>query len=428
MHALAISLAAKGYHVTGSDDEIYDPSLSRLRAAGLAPHTFGWDATRVDDADLVIVGMHARADNPELIAAQRRGIPIHSFPSYIAEVSKDKQQVVITGSHGKTTTTAMIMYALRAQGIDFDFLVGAEIEGFDTMVRLSDAPVIIIEGDEYLSSPIDRRPKFIHFDPDITVMTGIAWDHINVFPTEGDYDQLFVNYVSGLSSEAQLIYYSGDIKVVDTCKDYHNATPYSPLPRVGDDGVEVDGKVYPVSVIGEHNLQNMAAAYHVCHAMGMQTEDFFAAMATFAGADRRLQVLSEGKDVRVFYDFAHAPSKVKATTQAVSQWYPHRRLVACLELHTFSSLNLDFLPQYRGALAAADVALLYYSEHTLRIKQMAPLDRGAVQQAFGRDDLEVFTDIDELERRLADLEAPSSNLLLMSSGRFDGMDVQQLWA
>ncbi len=427
MHALAIALAEKGHHVTGSDDEIYDPSLSRLREAGLAPDTFGWDASRVDGADLVIVGMHARADNPELIAAQQQGIEIHSFPSYIAAASQGKRQVVVTGSHGKTTTTAMIMYALRQQGVDFDYLVGADIDGFDTMVRLTDAPIIIIEGDEYLSSPIDRRPKFIHFTPDVTVMTGIAWDHINVFPTEADYDQLFTAYVDQLSHDARLIYYAGDEKVVQTCQSLKDTIPYNALERVGDDKVSVDGHTYPVSVIGEHNLQNMAAAHHVCLALGMTTHDFFTSMATFAGADRRLQVVTDTGSARLFHDFAHAPSKVKATTAAVSEWYPSRRLVACLELHTFSSLNMDFLPQYRGALDAADVALLYYSEHTLSIKQMVPLDSLAVQQAFGSANLEVFTDIEALRDRLQALQSPDTNLLLMSSGRFDGMDIKNLW-
>lgn len=428
MHALAITLAQQGYHVTGSDDEIYNPSLSRLQEAGLAPDAVGWDASRIEGVDSVIVGMHARVDNPELIAAKARGIPIHSFPSYIAEVAKDKQQVVITGSHGKTTTTAMIMYCLRAQGIPFDYLVGADIAGFDGMVQLSDAPLMVIEGDEYLSSPIDRRPKFSHFDPGITVMTGIAWDHINVFPTKESYVQLFEDYVTNLSPGARLIYYQADATVRRLCQEVENSIGYQELTRSGSDSVAVKNHQFPVSIIGRHNLQNMAAAYEVCQQLGVFTPDFFAVMRDFTGADRRLQVLRRLEEAMVFYDFAHAPSKVRATVAAVKEWYGQRTLIACLELHTYSSLSKDFLPEYKQALSAADVAIVYYSPHTFAIKKMDVLEPADVKVAFDRSDIEVYTDKDKLEQRLSHLQQPNANLLLMSSGRFDGLSVGDLWS
>lgn len=428
MHALAIVLQQKGYIITGSDDEIYDPSLSRLRAVGLAPPSIGWDASRVEGVDAVVLGMHARVDNPELLAAQQAGLPIYSFPSFVAEVTADKTKVVITGSHGKTTTTAMIMHVLAYAGVEFDYLVGADIAGFDGMVKLTDAPLMLIEGDEYLSSPIDRRPKFIHFEPDVAVMTGIAWDHINVFETEEIYVEQFVALAASLPETTPLIYYAGDDKVSQIAKTRSNKVPYLALERDGDDHVRVDVRSYPVSVIGVHNLQNMHAALHVCHVLGIDTPLFFEAIKDFTGADRRLQVISSGPDRTVFYDFAHAPSKVRATTAAVKDWYPQRSLVACLELHTYSSLNRGFLPQYAGSLDGADHAVVFYNEHTLAIKKMPALSIADVKHFFGLPDLVVLTDPDQLYEHLRALAAERSTLLLMSSGRLQGMDIHSVWS
>lgn len=425
MHALALVLQARGYEVTGSDDEIYDPSLTVLREAGLAPETFGWNAERVADVDAVIVGMHARADNPELLAAQERGIPIHSFPSFVAEQVKDKRRVVIAGSHGKTTTTAMIMHVLRKLDMAFDYLVGAEIAGFDKMVQLTDAPIMLIEGDEYLSSPIDRRPKFSHYEADIAVLTGIAWDHINAFPTEEDYIAQFTDFVTKLKRDTPLHYFN-DPKVEAVASPHPESYVYDGLVREGEESINYLGTVYPVQVIGQHNLQNMEAALRVCIDLGISEQDFFESIADFTGASRRLQVLSKAAGSTVFIDFAHAPSKVKATTQAVKDWYPERGLVACLELHTYSSLNQEFLPQYAGALAAADKAIVFYNAHTLEIKKMPPLSEAAVREAFEREDLEVFTDEAALLEYLQAIDRSASNLLLMTSGRFNGMPLDQV--
>ncbi len=437
MHNLALALARRGARVTGSDDEIFEPARARLAAAGLLPPAEGWDAARVTpDLTAVIVGMHARPDNPELARAQELGLKIYSFPEYIYEASKDKQRVVIGGSHGKTSITALILHVLRFHGRQFDYAVGAQLAGFDLMVHLTDdAPVIIIEGDEYLSSPVDRRPKFHLYQHHIGVISGISWDHINVFPTEEIYREQFEIFARQTPKAGVLIYDRDDeqtqLVAVPTSPDV-SYVGYGPHEHVIRDGrtyllTKKDEEV-PIQVFGEHNLRNISAAKEACKQLSIKGKDFYKAVATFKGAARRLELVREGATSVVYKDFAHAPSKLRATAAALKKQFPQRRLVACLELHTFSSLNPDFLPQYAHCFDAPDVAVAYFNPHVLAHKRLPPLAPAAVAAAFARPDLRVFTDSAELAAFLHAQAWDNTNLLLMTSGTFDGLDLEALAA
>ncbi|WP_375434027.1 UDP-N-acetylmuramate--L-alanine ligase [uncultured Hymenobacter sp.] len=437
MHNLALALHQRGAHVTGSDDEIFEPAKSRLQAAGLLPTAEGWFPEKITaDLDAVIIGMHARADNPELLRAQELGLRVYSFPEFIYEASKDKQRVVIGGSHGKTSITSLILHVLRYHGRKFDYAVGAQLEGFDLMVQLTeDAPIIIIEGDEYLSSPIDRRPKFHLYQHHIGVISGISWDHINVFATEEIYREQFKIFAEMTPKAGTLIYDQDDEQVqlvtVPSSPDVEYIG-YGPHEHVIKDGKtfllnKKDEKV-PVQVFGEHNLRNISAAKEVCKQLGIKGKPFYEALATFKGAARRLELVAEGDDSVVYKDFAHAPSKLKATATAFKKQFPKRRLVACLELHTFSSLNPAFLPQYAHTFDAPDVAVVYFNPHVLEHKRLPPLAPEQVAQAFNRPDLQVFTDSKQLAHYLHTQNWQDANLLMMSSGTFDGLDLKQLAA
>lgn len=429
MHNIALDLHAAGNTVSGSDDEIYNPSLARLQAAGIAPKQMGWFPERITpDLDLVILGMHAKADNPELIRALELGIPVFSYPAFIYEHSKDKTRVVVAGSHGKTTTTAMILHVLRKCGMECDYLVGAQLPGFDRMVKLTDAPVIVIEGDEYLSSPIDRVPKIHHYRPHIAVLTGIAWDHINVFPTFENYVEQFVAFLGMIQPGGLLVYDETDVVLKDiTSKPLAiRKMPYSALPMDSDRNVFWNDNHYPVSVIGRHNFANMLAALHVCNELGISDDDFFEAIADFSGAHKRLQKMEVTSGRRVYLDFAHAPSKVKATTQAFCDWFAGDRILAVLELHTFSSLNASFLPEYSHSLDAAKNAVVFIHAHTLQMKNMPPLEVDFVRKCFQHQNLQIFTDTNELLAYLHREELADATLLLMSSGTFGGMDIKSL--
>lgn len=435
MHNLALALHRRGAHVTGSDDEIFEPARGRLAAAGLLPDAEGWDAARITpDLTAVIVGMHARADNPELLRAQELGLKIYSFPEYIYEASRDKQRVVIGGSHGKTSITAAILHVLRFHGRVFDYAVGAQLAGFDLMVQLTDeAPLIIIEGDEYLSSPVDRRPKFHLYQHHIGVISGISWDHINVFPTEENYREQF-RIFADLTPKAGVLIYDRDDEQVQlvTVPSSPDVTyvGYGPHEHVIRDGrtflITKKDEEVPVQVFGAHNLRNISAAKEVCKQLGIKGKDFYRAIETFPGAARRLELLQQGETSVVYKDFAHAPSKLKATATALKQQYPERRLVACLELHTFSSLNPAFLPQYAHCFDAPDVAVVYFNPQVLAHKRLPPLAAAQVAEAFGRPDLRVFTDSRELAAYLEGERWADTNLLLMSSGTFDGLDLTLL--
>lgn len=436
MHNLAIALHKKGYVVTGSDDEITEPSKSRLQKFGLLPAKIGWYPEKLsEDIHAVVLGMHARADNPELIRAQQLGLKIYSYPEYIYEQTKDKLRVVVGGSHGKTTITAMILHVLKCCGKDFDFLVGAQVDGFDTMVRITDsATVAVFEGDEYLASAIDRRPKFLLYKPDVALLSGIAWDHINVFPTYESYLEQFRKYIDCIEPSGTLIYCEADKevrKLVSMARKDIRLYPYS----IPDYEIK-NGVTYLISscgktkvellVFGEHNLMNIDGARLVCRQIGISDSDFYNAIASFKGAARRLELLVKN-DVFAFYrDFAHSPSKVKATIEAMKKQFYYRKLVAVLELHTFSSLNENFLKEYRGVMNSADEAIVYYNPHTIEHKKLRPISEQQIKLAFGKDSLITFTDSKKLLEYIISQSWQNKNLLMMSSGTFDGMDLKQL--
>jgi len=434
MHNLAIALHQKGFEVTGSDDEIFEPSRSRLDRLGLLPDKLGWDPFRITtDIDAVILGMHARADNPELIRAQELGLPVFSYPAYFHEQTKDKTRVVIGGSHGKTTITSMIVHVLRHAGVEFDYLVGAQLEGFDCMVKLSSTSrVAIIEGDEYLASALQPVPKFHLYHPDIALISGIAWDHINVFKTFESYVDQFRTFIKCIEPGGKLVYCAEDpeVKTLAEASEGNEARiPYGvPSHRI-ENGATIlqtaQGDV-ALQVFGRHNLQNLEGARHVCHQLGIGDAEFYAAIASFTGAAKRLEKLADVPGRAVFKDFAHSPSKLKATLEAVREQFPQRRLVACMELHTYSSLSEGFLDQYAGCMDLADQAIVFYDPHAVQLKRLPSIPPERIRTAFGRADLQVITDpIAVMGAVRADLKGDSV-LLMMSSGNFGGLDLQAL--
>lgn len=434
MHNLAIALHKKGFNVTGSDDVIFEPSASRLNKYGLLPQEQGWYPEKITtDIDAIILGMHARVDNPELLKAQELGIKVYSYPEYIYEQSKDKLRVVIGGSHGKTTITSMILHVLQSAGKAFDYLVGAQLEGFETMVGLTnDAPVIVIEGDEYLASPIDMRPKFHLYKADIGVISGIAWDHINVFPTFDNYIEQFEIFVNTIQPSGRLIYSQTD-EVLNTMVAKNKAAipkiPYALPQYVIEDGITTiisQGNKYPLQVFGEHNLLNMEAARLVCEALDINTADFYTHITTFKGAARRLELLGKSTSTHIFKDFAHSPSKLKATINAVKTQFPNRKLIACIELHTFSSLNKDFLAEYVGTMDEADSAIVLIDKKTFEQKKMEPYPAETVKAAFLKNDLLFFDDPQQLLKHIENLNIQDSNLLMMSSGNFGGINLVEM--
>ncbi|MFD1257616.1 UDP-N-acetylmuramate--L-alanine ligase [Mucilaginibacter terrae] len=433
MHNLAIALHKKGFEVTGSDDVLFEPSISRLSRYALLPDKNGWYPEKItDDLDAIILGMHARVDNSELLAAQRQNIKIYSYPEYIYEQSKEKLRVVIGGSHGKTTITSMILHALQAAGKQFDYLVGAQLEGFDTMVQLSDAPLIIIEGDEYLSSPIDLRPKFHLYKANIAVISGIAWDHINVFPTFENYTEQFEIFIQTIQPKGTLYYAGNDRILQQLIADNRSAvvkTAYQ-LPHYeavnGITSIISEHNKYPLQVFGEHNLLNLEAARSVCNELGIKANDFYSSMVTFKGAARRLELLGKSETTNIYKDFAHSPSKLKATIHAVKSQFPHRKLIACMELHTFSSLNKEFLSEYNGCMDEADEAVVFIDAKTFAQKKLKPYDDAAVKAAFNMDDLLFFDKPQNLKTYVEEQDLTGKNLLLMSSGNFGGINLSEL--
>lgn len=433
MHQLALALQRQGYIVSGSDDEITDPAKNNLAAAGLLPEQFGWYPEKIKTfkPDAIVLGMHAKGDNPELLAAKEAGIPIYSFPQYVYEVSKNKKRVVVAGSHGKTTITSMIMHILKHQGIHFDYLVGAKVAGFDQSVQLTDAPLIVLEGDEYPASVEEKRPKIFFYHPHISVLSGIAWDHINVFPTYGNYFSQFEQYLETMESGMKVFYNNEDgevRRVIETAGKKLNTIPYETPPFHYEDGIPVmetaEGPI-KVSVFGRHNLLNMQAAIDVCKELGVAEKDCYEAISSFTGAARRLEKVKEEKNLLVYRDFAHAPSKLKATLEAVREAYAGHHLVACFELHTFSSLNAQFLSQYAHSMDGADEAIVYFSHHALELKGLPTLNPAEVQKYFERGDLKVIDKKQELEETVTKMLKNNGKpvfLLLMSSGTFDGID------
>ncbi|MBB6680507.1 peptidoglycan synthetase [Aequorivita sp. 609] len=434
MHNLALALNQKGENVTGSDDEIFEPSKSRLKAKGLLPENVGWFPEKItSDIDAVILGMHAKADNPELLKAKELGLKIFSYPEFLYEQSKNKTRVVIGGSHGKTTITSMILHVMNYHGKDVDYMVGAQLEGFDTMVKIThDNEFMVIEGDEYLSSPIDRRPKFHLYKPNIALLSGIAWDHINVFPTYENYVEQFEIFLNEITADGAIVYSEEDAEVkrvveatTNTIKKYPYKTPDYKV-QGGTTILNTSEGSLAVEIFGKHNLNNLAGARGVCQLMGIDAKGFYEAIATFKGASKRLEKIAETATAVAYKDYAHSPSKVKATTQAVKNQYPDRKLIACLELHTYSSLNPEFLKEYKGALDAADSAVVFYSPHAVMIKKLEAIKREQIEGAFDRKDLVVFTNPADFKTYLFSQDYENTSLLLMSSGNYGGLDFQEV--
>lgn len=436
MHNLAIALKLKGYDVSGSDDEIFEPAKGRLAKYGILPGKEGWDPALITgDLDAVILGMHAKADNPELAAARSIGLKIFSYPEFLFEASKNKKRIVIAGSHGKTTITSMILHVMQKAGQSIDYMVGAQLEGFEVMVRLSeDAEFIVLEGDEYLSSTLDPRPKFHLYCPHIALLSGIAWDHMNVFPTFENYVLQFEKFIGLIEPGGKLIYCTADpvvARIAGSTRRDIELIPYGNIEYSLNNrkmSLVCHEKLVPLQVFGRHNAQNIHGAWMVCRQMGINDEIFLDAISTFSGASKRLQLFKQTSGTAVYKDFAHSPSKLKATIEAVKELYPDRELVACLELHTYSSLNKDFLPQYRGCMASADKPVVYFSHHALALKRLPELNAEDIRDAFDDNRLVVFNDSAEMRKWLKDIDFRGKNLLLMSSGNFDGIDLEGLAA
>jgi UDP-N-acetylmuramate: L-alanyl-gamma-D-glutamyl-meso-diaminopimelate ligase len=434
MHNLALALHNKGYKVTGSDDAIFEPSKSRLDIKGLLPNEMGWFPKKItSDIDAIILGMHAKANNPELLKAQELGLKIYSYPEFLYEQSKDKTRVVIGGSHGKTTITSMILHVMHYHNVEVDYMVGAQLEGFDTMVHLTeDNDFIVLEGDEYLSSPMDLRPKFHLYQPNIALLSGIAWDHINVFPTFDNYVEQFRIFTNQITKGGILVYNEEDATVKQVAEDTENQIrriPYLTPEYSVENGVtllETPDGLMPIEVFGAHNLNNLAGAKWICQNMGIDEADFYEAIATFKGASKRLEKIAEGNGKVAYKDFAHSPSKVAATTKAVKNQYSDRKLIACLELHTYSSLNAEFLKEYEGALDSADVAVVFYSPDAVKIKQLEEVTYDQIAQSFKRDDLIIYTNPTEFKDFLFSQNFDNSALLLMSSGNYGGLNFDEV--
>ena len=434
MHNMALALHEKGYQISGSDDEIFEPSKSRLAAKGLLPDKWGWFPEKITEKlDAVILGMHARANNPELLKAQKLGLKVYSFPEYLFEQSKNKTRVVIGGSHGKTTITSMIMHVLKKLDMDFDYMVGAKITGFETMVKITEnAPIAIFEGDEYLSSAIDKRPKFHLYKPHIALISGIAWDHINVFPTFENYVEQFKIFADLIDKNGSLVYFEKDdeiLKITENVKLDIKKLPYSEIENRVENSktsLHVGEKTYPIEVFGKHNMQNLAGAKLVCSELGISDSEFYEAISSFSGAAKRLQLVDKNSKTNIYSDFAHSPSKLKATVEAVKQQFSDRKLIACMELHTFSSLTEQFLSFYKDSMQKADEAIVYFNPHTIEHKKLKQITKEQVARAFGGDNIKIYTSSEKIKELLLSKNWDNKNLLLMSSGNFDGLDFVEL--
>ena len=433
MHNLAIALKLKGYEITGSDDEIFEPAKGRLKKYGILPDSIGWNPDKItSDLDAVILGMHAREDNPELLKAKELGIKIFSYPEFLYEQSKDKCRIVVGGSHGKTTITSMIIYVLQQNGIDCDYMVGAQLAGFEVMVKLSEsAKIMVIEGDEYLTSPIDRRPKFHLYQPNIGIISGIAWDHVNVFPTFDIYVKQFEIFANMIPADGRFIYCADDQVLNEMSRKITqtNKFPYSVHPFHITDGISYLETAYgdvPLRIFGRHNLSNLNAARLACQAVGVSDENFYKAISSFKGASKRLELVTQNEQCAVYKDFAHSPSKLKATVSAVREQFPDRKLIACMELHTFSSLTEQFLKEYKGAMNQADESIVLFDPHAIALKKLPPITAEMIKDAFQCPGMEVFSDSGQLRNRLLNPEEGKTVYLMMSSGNFGGINIDEL--
>ena len=434
MHNLAIALKLKGFSITGSDDAINDPSRSRLKKYNLLPKKEGWFSDKItSDIDAVVLGMHAKDDNPELLKAREIGLKIYSYPEFIFNQSKDKIRIVIGGSHGKTSITSLVLHVLSTLNIESDYMVGAQLDGFEVMVKLTDtSKYIVLEGDEYLSSALDLRPKFHLYKPHIALISGIAWDHINVFKTFENYLKQFEIFINSIEKNGTLVYNELDPelkKLVSSNKSNLNYIPYS-LPKHkiidGISFIDINNRLYRLKIFGDHNLQNISGALNICKALGVESEDFYNAITSFNGASNRLELVYKSSDTIIFKDFAHSPSKVKATTEAVHKQFPNRKLISFFELHTYSSLNPLFLEKYRDTLKHSDECYIYYSEKNMRIKRLEPIDSELIIRSFNHSSLTVIDNYEKLNKKIYDLDLSNSVLLMMSSGKFGGLDIDKI--
>ena len=434
MHNLAIALKLKGFSITGSDDAINDPSRSRLKKYNLLPQKEGWFSDKItSDIDAVVLGMHAKDDNPELLKARKIGLKIYSYPEFIFNQSKDKIRIVIGGSHGKTSITSLVLHVLSTLNIEYDYMVGAQLDGFEVMVKLSDtSKYIVLEGDEYLSSALDLRPKFHLYKPHIALISGIAWDHINVFKTFENYLKQFEIFINSIEENGTLVYNEIDPelkKLVSSNKSNLNYIPYSiPKHKIidGISFIDINNRLYRLKIFGDHNLQNISGALNICKALGVESEDFYNAITSFNGASNRLELVYKSSDTIIFKDFAHSPSKVKATTEAVHKQFPNRKLISFFELHTYSSLNPLFLEKYRDTLKHSDECYIYYSEKNMRIKRLEPIDSELIIRSFNHSSLTVIDNYEKLNKKIYDLDLSNSVLLMMSSGKFGGLDIDKI--
>ncbi len=432
MHQLAIDLALQGHKVTGSDDEIFDPARSNLEKHGLLPDQEGWDEENVDqDIDAIVLGMHAHADNPELQKAIALDLDIYSFPEFVYKQSENAQRVSISGSHGKTTTTAMVMHVLREENMDFDYLVGSKLDSFERSVSLHGSPILIAEGDEYPASSLKRIPKFLFLRPSIAVITGIAWDHVNIFPTYENYFSQFEKFLDSMDEGATVIYNTEDpevIRCIENAGGHLEKIGYQAIKNTIDKGItsiyDSEGNKYALQIFGHHNMSNLSAAKLVCEQLGVSEKDFCQSIQSFKGTAKRLELIADNNNGFVFRDFAHAPSKVKATLQAVKEQFEGFSIVACLELHTYSSLDINFMRDYAHSLDAADHKIVFYTHHALQLKRLPDFSQADVKKNFEEPDLEVFTTRQDLEDKLQTIKERPTVYLMMSSGNFDGMDTE----
>jgi UDP-N-acetylmuramate: L-alanyl-gamma-D-glutamyl-meso-diaminopimelate ligase len=434
MHNLAIALKLKGYSITGSDDTINDPSKSRLKKYNLLPEKEGWFSDKISsDIDAIVLGMHAKDDNPELLKAREIGLKIYSYPEFIFNQSKDKIRIVIGGSHGKTSITSLVLHVLRALNIESDYMVGAQLDGFEVMVKLTDTTkYIVLEGDEYLSSALDLRPKFHLYKPHIALISGIAWDHINVFKTFESYLKQFEIFINSIEENGTLVYNELDPelkKLVSSNKSNLNYIPYSiPKHKIidGISFINFNNELYKLKIFGDHSLENISGALNICKALGVKSEDFYNAITSFTGASNRLELVYKSSDTIIFKDFAHSPSKVKATTEAVRKQFPNRKLISFFELHTYSSLNPLFLEKYRDTLKHSDECYIYYSKKNMKIKRLEPIDSELIIKSFNHSSLNVIDNFEKLNRKIYNLDLSNSVLLMMSSGKFGGLDFKKI--
>lgn len=425
MHNLAIDLHKNGHTISGSDDQIFEPSFSKLKKYSLMPKNLGWNADFItDEIDLIILGMHAKEDNLELKKALELGLKIQSFPEFVASQITDKKRVAIAGSHGKTSTTAMLMHILKDNNFEFDYLVGSELPGYESMVKLSNAPLIVIEADEYLSSKLDQRPKFLWYKPQLSVITGIAWDHINVFPTFELYKKAFTDFIDSHQADSSIFFYQFDEEL---SKIINNSTykcrPYTELTakNQGQYSIVLDNneEEYYFPFFGNHFLQNASAAIHLAMELGLNQKDIYKALESFPGSAKRLELVWANDQLFIYRDFAHSPSKVMATIKAFSRQFKDYQVFFVFEPHTFSSQQIDFIQHYNKCFEDLN-AYIFMDKKAFALKNKPMLSGPDIENAFGTNS--ILNSATELmkEIRKSSQKSKKTVWVLMSSGNMGG--------